>query len=559
MAATPRGTFGASGALAATARMQFGAGMAPIAPRITSNGVMHDLESTFKTWVNGSTQGRAQLWKAWHSIDYNGNGRVSLAEIDKWVVEQFVQANNKPALMRAYKASIINEKDGYVHKHDFPVLLRNVVYFNKLWSVFGGIDTDGDRRLTYDEFTKGLALLGLGGYGKDAHNIFNQLDTNRGGIILFDEFCKWVASVQCPVDAKVYDPTTMQSPMKATPRAPASNLGQAGRSLMTPRGVPVARQILTPTGPGGVRASKAGAGGIESLLKDRPALKPDVNEGIKVLKQKKGVLSKHASLGVLRLDYDYPPAPGDIDHPDSFGYDVFYRVVPGLTFEMAQSGKMTPAVEREFVEAIRFMEAKDVSGITGDCGFMMYFQELARRHTKKPVFMSSLAQLPAVTCSFAYNEHIAVFTANGKSLAPMRDLIKEECGVDPEESRYIFVGCEDVPGFEAVALGEKVDVPAVTPGIVAKALAVLQQFPTIRAFLFECTEMPPYSDAVRKATGIPVFDSITCCDFFISGFRDNARFGINDWQEDWDGVQDGYVYGQNLSAAQKAMLVNKVH
>ena len=25
-----------------------------------------------------------------------------------------------------------------------------------------------------------------------------------------------------------------------------------------------------------------------------------------------------ASLGVVRLDYNYPPAPGDIDHPGSY-------------------------------------------------------------------------------------------------------------------------------------------------------------------------------------------------------------------------------------------------
>ena len=30
---------------------------------------------------------------------------------------------------------------------------------------------------------------------------------------------------------------------------------------------------------------------------------------------------------------------GDIDHPGSYDYDVFYRVVPGLTFAMCQSGK----------------------------------------------------------------------------------------------------------------------------------------------------------------------------------------------------------------------------
>merc|ERR1719456_1431352 len=123
-----------------------------------------------------------------------------------------------------------------------------------------------------------------------------------------------------------------------------------------------------------------------------------------------------ACLGVIRLDYDYPPAPGDIDSPKSFSYDVFYRVVPGLTFSMCQSGKLTPRVEKEFCDGIDWLVAKGVSGITGDCGFMMYFQQLARRSCSIPVFMSSLAQTPAVTCAFNQHELIAIFTANGKTL-----------------------------------------------------------------------------------------------------------------------------------------------
>lgn len=89
------------------------------------------------------------------------------------------------------------------------------------------------------------------------------------------------------------------------------------------------------------------------------------------LKHKRGA----ASLGVIRLDYDYPPAPGDIDCPDSYGYDVFYRVVPGLTFGMCQSGVITKPVEAEFIEAVKWLaDVQKVSGITGDCGFMMFFQ-----------------------------------------------------------------------------------------------------------------------------------------------------------------------------------------
>lgn len=49
----------------------------------------------------------------------------------------------------------------------------------------------------------------------------------------------------------------------------------------------------------------------------------------------------HATLGIIRLDYQYPAAPGDMDCPETFDYDVFYRVVPGLTFEMCQGGVMT--------------------------------------------------------------------------------------------------------------------------------------------------------------------------------------------------------------------------
>jgi len=266
-----------------------------------------------------------------------------------------------------------------------------------------------------------------------------------------------------------------------------------------------------------------------------------------------------SSLGVIRLDYDYPPAPGDIDHPESFGYDVYYRVVPGLTFGMCQSGKLSPEAEQEFIEAIEWLENKGVSGITGDCGFMMYFQKLARRHTTKPVFMSALAQLPAVTCAFNSFELIAIFTANGKTLGPMRKLIKDECGVDPDEKRFIIVGCEDVPGFEAVAAGEKVDVALVTPGMVAKAHRVLKAHPKVRAFLMECTELPPYSDAVRQSTGLPVYDAITACDFFICGMQDNKRFGVNDWQDEWDGQQEKYTFGKHLTGEQRADLVNKIH
>jgi len=277
--------------------------------------------------------------------------------------------------------------------------------------------------------------------------------------------------------------------------------------------------------------------------------------GRRTMQEKTGAVK----LGVIRLDYDYPPAPGDIDHPGSFGYEVHYRVVPGLTFSMCQSGQMTSVVEQEFVTAVEWLVNQGVSGITGDCGFMMYFQALARRTIKKPVFMSSLSILPAITCAFNFHELIAIFTANSQTLKPMRPLIKDQCGVDPDEKRFVIVGCEDVPGFEAVAAGGKVNTVKVTPGMVALGKKTLKENPGVRCILLECTELPPYSDALRAALGIPVFDAITACDFFMAGCKDNERFGIQDWQQGWDGKQEQYKFGAHLSADAKKMLVNKIH
>ena len=267
---------------------------------------------------------------------------------------------------------------------------------------------------------------------------------------------------------------------------------------------------------------------------------------------------KQVSLGILRLDYDYPPSPGDIDCPETFDYDVYYRVIPGLTFSMCQSGNISESVKMRILDAVWWLNDIGVDGITGDCGFMIHIQEFVCKHTTKPVFLSALIQLPSIVKSYDKEKQIAIFTANGESLKKMKSLIYDLCDIDLDNNRLIFIGCENVNGFQAVALGEKVDTKIVEPNIVEKSREVLAKYPNIACILMECTELPPYSDAVRKETGIPVFDSITCANYFISSVKDNPRFGLNNWQHSWDKLQEAYSYGNNLSTQEKNVLVNPI-
>ena len=135
-----------------------------------------------------------ELGKLWDVIDFNDNQLVSLAEIDKLMVQDYPLLNHKPALMRAYKQTCLKEGgdgDAWVEPDEFPQLLLNLFYFNKLFQCFEQVDTDDDRRMDEAEFLKGLGMLGLNLPEDEAKAAFDDMDSNDGGIVLFDEFCIW--------------------------------------------------------------------------------------------------------------------------------------------------------------------------------------------------------------------------------------------------------------------------------------------------------------------------------------------------------------------------------
>ena len=136
-------------------------------------------------------------------------------------------------------------------------------------------------------------------------------------------------------------------------------------------------------------------------------------------------------------------------------------------------------------------------------------------------------------------EHFALlahFFAGGRAPAAGargrgRPRLLRLCHVGQEDiARFVVDGCEALPGFEAVANAQKVDVAKVQPHVVALVKKHLKANPKIRAVLLECTELPPYADAIRHDTGLLVLDVITLIDYFLAAVSPNPYYGI-DWQK----------------------------
>jgi len=148
--------------------------------------------------------------KIFDQLDMNGNGMLSLAELDRGIVESYPQYNHKPAIMAAYKSADRSE-DGYVTRGEFGYFLRYIHYYNHLWSLFESLDADGDRRISREEFKKVASVLPM---SEDPDVVFDKVDTNKGGMILFDEFCRFMAT-QDDSEPDKKEPTKDQTPAAA--------------------------------------------------------------------------------------------------------------------------------------------------------------------------------------------------------------------------------------------------------------------------------------------------------------------------------------------------------
>ena len=159
-------------------------------------------ELTAKLPTGLDADSKAARDKLWSGMDMNGNGYMSLAELDKGV-RDVLQLKDvfaaKPVMMRAFQAAkgAAHTKSrlgpDFVEKgKEFRLLLHYIRQYFELYTMFDRIDTDDDRRIDSTEFRMAVPMLKTWGIDvKDPAALFAEVDSDGGGMVLFDEFSRW--------------------------------------------------------------------------------------------------------------------------------------------------------------------------------------------------------------------------------------------------------------------------------------------------------------------------------------------------------------------------------
>eukprot|EP00656_Telonema_subtile_P024814 TRINITY_DN26976_c0_g1_i1.p1 TRINITY_DN26976_c0_g1~~TRINITY_DN26976_c0_g1_i1.p1 ORF type:complete len:275 (-),score=75.05 TRINITY_DN26976_c0_g1_i1:300-1124(-) len=177
--------------------------------------------------ILGDDASKEARMKEWNACDPNGNGHVSLAEVDGWIKGrlQGIHGDDKgETLWRSFRPSYIRAftdardigadtalggaqatSDDFVQKRAFRVLCAYISIYAQMYAAFSALDgggadkSDDDRRISREELKAGLDKLGDYDFAafqnlddSMADVLFDEIDADGRGFVLLVEWSRYI-------------------------------------------------------------------------------------------------------------------------------------------------------------------------------------------------------------------------------------------------------------------------------------------------------------------------------------------------------------------------------
>jgi hypothetical protein len=207
--------------------------------------------------------------------------------------------------------------------------------------------------------------------------------------------------------------------------------------------------------------------------------------------------------------------PGCMASPATFPYPVLRRVVAGS--RPPRSAEEAAAMLPRYREAGRDLAELGIAVLTENCnGRVVLLQRHLAAAAAVPVVTSALLLVPTVA-RLLPGRRIGILAFDPGDLGAWH---YRACGFGPEEVPLAVAGvahCASWRTFLATKEAPPELAAALAADLVAVARELLAAHPDLGALVAECTLLPPFTQAVRDAHGLPVFDVLSLLDLAMSG------------------------------------------
>jgi hypothetical protein len=209
-------------------------------------------------------------------------------------------------------------------------------------------------------------------------------------------------------------------------------------------------------------------------------------------------------IGLIRLDTSFPRPVGDVGNPNTFDFPVRSRVVPGASAVRVVRGDPA-ALLAPFVAAGRALAQAGAVAIGTSCGFLAPFQRELAAALPVPFAASALLQLAWLAPMLPAGRRAGVLTIDAASLGA-RHL--EAAGAPADTP---VAGLDPDGELATTIFGDRprLDAGRARDEVLDAARRLLDAAPDLGAIVLECTNLPPYRDALMREIGLPVYDCNT--------------------------------------------------
>jgi hypothetical protein len=221
-----------------------------------------------------------------------------------------------------------------------------------------------------------------------------------------------------------------------------------------------------------------------------------------------------APVGILMLEARFPRIPGDVGNALSFPFPVLYAVVPGASPDRVVRRRAEGLLD-SFIAEGRKLVRQGAEGIVTNCGFLALYQGELAAALEVPVATSSLLQVPFIERLLPPGRRVGILTIaaghlSAEHLAAAGVAPDTPIAGTPPDGHFVRAILDDGPELEPLRCEAEV---------VEAALGLVASAPEIGALVLECTNMCPYSRAVRRRLDLPVFDMLSLIAWFQQGLR----------------------------------------
>lgn len=229
------------------------------------------------------------------------------------------------------------------------------------------------------------------------------------------------------------------------------------------------------------------------------------------------------TVGILVQDVNYPLIPGNVVNAYTYDYPVRMEIVKGANQSRVHTADET--LLSEIITACNNLISQGVRAIVGGCGYFGNYQSKVKEAVDAVVYLSSIIQIPWIRAGLKYDDEIGIICADIDNLS---DHLFSQCGVHPQDrEKCHIIGAGDMPEFSAL-LSRRGSFNSKIINDELKGLAhkLVDKHPRIKAILLECSDMPPYSAAIQKELGLPVYDFITMIDYAHKAVAQKPYYGF---------------------------------